>query len=185
MTTADGTWQTRGWHSKNATCTTRNYLNGALLYILPPPLPEGIWGCIYHRTLRNIQLQGFRLVYKTLVWDKIVEHPHLPQSPGESRPDTAHSPSPSNSVCVLSQNVLYDDVSPPPTEQDEIGDVSVHSRGMGSCREFDGKVSAEVTMSKYGCRVPSRSCLLSFLLYPYCVSLLNFHVLVSPYLHSF
>ena len=29
MTTADGTWQTRGWHSKNA---ARNYLNGALLY---------------------------------------------------------------------------------------------------------------------------------------------------------
>ena len=26
VTTADGTWQTRGWHSKNAT------LNGALLY---------------------------------------------------------------------------------------------------------------------------------------------------------
>ena len=29
VTTADGTWQTRGWHSKNA---IRNYLNGALLY---------------------------------------------------------------------------------------------------------------------------------------------------------
>ena len=32
MTTADGTWQTRGWHSKNATFSIRNYLNGALLY---------------------------------------------------------------------------------------------------------------------------------------------------------
>ena len=32
VTTADGTWQTRGWHSKNATFTIRNYLNGALLY---------------------------------------------------------------------------------------------------------------------------------------------------------
>ena len=31
VTTADGTWQTRGWHSKNATFTIRN---GA-------PLPEG------------------------------------------------------------------------------------------------------------------------------------------------
>ena len=31
VTTADGTWQTRGWHSKNATFTIRN-LNGALLY---------------------------------------------------------------------------------------------------------------------------------------------------------
>ena len=32
VTTADGMWQTRGWHSKNATFTIRNYLNGALLY---------------------------------------------------------------------------------------------------------------------------------------------------------
>ena len=32
VTTADGTWQTRGWHSKNATFTIRNFLNGALLY---------------------------------------------------------------------------------------------------------------------------------------------------------
>ena len=32
VTVADGTWQTRGWHSKNATFTVRNYLNGALLY---------------------------------------------------------------------------------------------------------------------------------------------------------
>ena len=32
VTTADGTWQTRGFHSKNATFTIRNYLNGALLY---------------------------------------------------------------------------------------------------------------------------------------------------------
>ena len=32
VTTADGTWQTRGWHSKNGTFTIRNYLNGALLY---------------------------------------------------------------------------------------------------------------------------------------------------------
>ena len=32
VTVADGTWQTRGWHSMNATFTVRNYLNGALLY---------------------------------------------------------------------------------------------------------------------------------------------------------
>ena len=32
VNTADGTWQTRGWHSKNATFTITNYLNGALLY---------------------------------------------------------------------------------------------------------------------------------------------------------
>ena len=32
VTVADGTWQTRGWHSKNATFTIRYYLTGALLY---------------------------------------------------------------------------------------------------------------------------------------------------------
>ena len=32
VTVADGTWQTRGWLSKNATFTIRNHLNGALLY---------------------------------------------------------------------------------------------------------------------------------------------------------
>ena len=32
VTTADGTWQTRGWHSKNATFSIKNYLNGAMLY---------------------------------------------------------------------------------------------------------------------------------------------------------
>ena len=32
VTTADGTWQTRGCHSKIATFSIRNYLNGALLY---------------------------------------------------------------------------------------------------------------------------------------------------------
>ena len=46
---------------------------------------------------------------------------HLPLSPGESKPDTAHSPSPSNpgppSVCPEPECVVIDDVSPPPTEQ--------------------------------------------------------------------
>ena len=32
VTCADGTWQTRSWHSKNATFSIRNYFNGALLY---------------------------------------------------------------------------------------------------------------------------------------------------------
>ena len=32
VTTADRTWQTRGWHSKNATFTIRNCFTGALLY---------------------------------------------------------------------------------------------------------------------------------------------------------
>ena len=44
----------------------------------------------------------------------------LPQSPGESKLDTARCPSPSNpgppSVC-LEPCVVIDDVSPPPTEQ--------------------------------------------------------------------
>ena len=80
---------------------------------------------------------------------------HLPQSPGESKPDTARSPSPSNpgppSVSPEPECVVIYDVSPPPTEQArpqiKVGDyVSVHSRGMGSshlpCRvvgEFDGR----------------------------------------------
>ncbi len=29
-TCADGTWQTRGYHSKNATFSIRNYMTGAL-----------------------------------------------------------------------------------------------------------------------------------------------------------
>ena len=32
VTCADGTWQTRGFHSKNGTFTIRNYNTGALLY---------------------------------------------------------------------------------------------------------------------------------------------------------
>lgn len=32
VTTADGTWMTRGFHSKNFTFSVRNYFNGALLY---------------------------------------------------------------------------------------------------------------------------------------------------------
>ena len=32
ITSADGTWITRGFHSKNATFSIRNYMNGALLY---------------------------------------------------------------------------------------------------------------------------------------------------------
>ena len=32
VTCADGVWMTRGFHSKNATFSVRNYLNGVLLY---------------------------------------------------------------------------------------------------------------------------------------------------------
>ena len=77
---------------------------------------------------------------------------HLPQSPGESKLNTAHCPSPSNpgppSVSPEPECVVIDGVSPPPTEQArpqiKVGDnVSVHSRDMGSshlpCREFDGR----------------------------------------------
>ena len=76
----------------------------------------------------------------------------LPQSPGESKPDTARSPSPSNpgppSVSPEPECVVIDDVSPPPTEearpQIKVGDyVSVHSgRSHLPCRvvgEFDGR----------------------------------------------
>ena len=34
VTAADGVWHTRGWHSENATFSTRNYLNRALLYYM-------------------------------------------------------------------------------------------------------------------------------------------------------
>ena len=34
VTCADGCWQTRGWHSKNATFSIRNYQTGALLYYM-------------------------------------------------------------------------------------------------------------------------------------------------------
>ena len=80
---------------------------------------------------------------------------HLPQSPRESKPDTARSPSLSSPgppcVCPEPECVVIDDASPPPTEQArpqiKVGDyVSVHSRDMGSshlpCRvvgEFDGR----------------------------------------------
>ena len=76
-------------------------------------------------------------------------------NPGESKPDTARSPSLSNpgppSVSPEPECVVIDDASPPPTEQAKpqikVGDyVSVHSRDMGSshlpCRvvgEFDGR----------------------------------------------
>ena len=32
VTSADGTWMTRGHHSKNATFSIQNYYNGALFY---------------------------------------------------------------------------------------------------------------------------------------------------------
>ena len=32
VTSADGVWHTRGYHSKNGSFTVRNYINGALLY---------------------------------------------------------------------------------------------------------------------------------------------------------
>ena len=33
VTVADGMWQTRGWHRKNATFSIRNYFSGAPLYV--------------------------------------------------------------------------------------------------------------------------------------------------------
>ena len=32
VTSADGTWMTRGFHSRNSTFSVRNYFNGAVLY---------------------------------------------------------------------------------------------------------------------------------------------------------
>ena len=41
VTVADGTWQTRGWHSKNATFTIRNYIPQWGSPVLSSPLPKG------------------------------------------------------------------------------------------------------------------------------------------------
>ena len=66
-----------------------------------------------------------------------VRRRRLPQSPGESRPATAHSPPLSNPgpprVSPEPECVVIDDVSPPPIEQAspqiKVGDyVSVHIR---------------------------------------------------------
>ena len=52
VTTADGTWQTRGWHSKNATFTIRNYFNGALLYYGRDKIVEV---CLYPGTSKSAE----------------------------------------------------------------------------------------------------------------------------------
>ena len=102
---------------------------------------------------------------------------YLPQSPGESKPDTARSPPLSNpgppSVSPEPECVVIDDVSPPPTEearpQIKVGDyVSVHSRDMGSshlpCRvvgEFDGRYQlycSKGVLSTTFSRIPMARC---------------------------
>ena len=55
VTTADGTWQTRGWHSKNATFTIRNYFNGALLYYHHLCQKEIVEGCLYPGTSKSAE----------------------------------------------------------------------------------------------------------------------------------
>ena len=76
---------------------------------------------------------------------------HLPQSPGESKPDTAHSPSFSNpgppSVCPEPECVVIDDVSPPPTEEARLL-LRIICRDMGSshlpCRVVGEGISCTV-----------------------------------------
>ena len=51
VTVADGTWQTRGWHSKNATFTIKNYLyvsmyHSTVAYILPGQCCPAYYLCV-------------------------------------------------------------------------------------------------------------------------------------------
>ena len=76
VTTADGMCHTRGWHSKNATFTIRNYLTGALLYyhhlcekgrdgVVQEELYEGTSksaeGFAAHHMFRRAKQEGMRI----------------------------------------------------------------------------------------------------------------------------
>ena len=76
VTSADGTWMTRGYHSKNATFSIRNYLTGALLYyvhlcqkgrdkVIQEDLYQGTSkaaeGCGARLTLKKAKEEGLRI----------------------------------------------------------------------------------------------------------------------------
>ena len=84
VTCADRTWQTRGYHSKNATFTIRNYANGALLYfvhlcqrgednLIDEPLHQGtsksVKGYGASRLMKKAKEEGskFQCTGKTLI----------------------------------------------------------------------------------------------------------------------
>ena len=55
VTTADGTWQTRGYHSKNATFSIRNYFTGALLYLCQKGCDSEIRDDLYLGTSKSAE----------------------------------------------------------------------------------------------------------------------------------
>ena len=67
VTTADGTWQTRDWHSKNATFTIRNYLNGALLYyhhLCQKGIDKIVEGDLYLGTSKSAEGYAARVTFQ-------------------------------------------------------------------------------------------------------------------------
>ena len=71
VTTADGTWQTRGWHSKNATFTIRNYLNGALLYyhhLCQKGRDKIVEGDFYLGTSKSAEGYAARITFQRAGW---------------------------------------------------------------------------------------------------------------------
>ena len=67
VTSADGTWMTRGYHSKNATFSIRNYLNGALLYyahLCQKGRDKVIQEELYQGTSKSAEGYGARLTLK-------------------------------------------------------------------------------------------------------------------------
>ena len=67
VTSADGTWMTRGHHSKNATFSIRNYLNGAILYyahLCQKGSDKVIQEELYQGTSKSAEGYGARLTLK-------------------------------------------------------------------------------------------------------------------------
>ena len=67
VTSADGTWMTRGYHSKNATLSIRDYLTGALLYyvhLCQKGRDKVIQEDLYQGTSKAAEGYGARLTLK-------------------------------------------------------------------------------------------------------------------------
>ena len=68
VTCADGTWMTRGFHSKNATFSIRNYMTGALLYykhVCQKGCDKIIEEDLYKGTLKSAEGYAARELLKT------------------------------------------------------------------------------------------------------------------------
>ena len=67
VTSADGTWMTRGFHSKNATFSIRNYFNGAILYhkhLCQRGRDHVVKGELYQGTSKSAEGYGARQLFK-------------------------------------------------------------------------------------------------------------------------